>query len=223
MTLQVAMLMALLPATAVGVTDGERPETASGSFAGAGQTFLLLDQRNVISSIDVELVLGNVLKDTANPLLTEQKPWELQFNNMQPSVWYDESDQKYKAWYNMFSTCEPTTAKSCGGRGANVSACDSNMGYDAKSRTGSLCYAESVDGVVWTKPGLNLVPFKSIPASKTNIVLGDAPSAVQPLSGGYPTGNGVTLDEGSSNPTEKWKMLGCRPNTMFSACALSSY
>ena len=203
-------------AAAILVTTASASEQQA---SGESTTYLLLDQRNVISSVDVELVLGTVVKEPTNPLLTEQKPWELQFNNMQPSVWYDPSEHKYKAWYNMFSTCEPSTAKSCGGRGTNASACDSNMVYDAMSRTGSLCYAESVDGLVWTKPGLNLVPFQTIPAADTNIVLGDAPSAAQPLSGGYPTGNGVTLDEDATNPAERWKMLGCRPKTMFSACA----
>jgi hypothetical protein len=154
-------------------------------------------------------------------LLREEKPWELQFNNMQPSVWYDEASSTWKAWYSMFSTCLPASAKSCQAP-KHASACDSNMGYDAKSRTGSLCYAESRDGKNWTKPGLGLVPFGKTPATQTNIVLGDAPSSAQPLSGGYPTGNGVTLDEASPSPAERWKMLGCRPKTMFDAYLATS-
>ena len=76
--------------------------------------YLLLDDRNVIQSRGVELALGQVEKAPQNPLLTEQQPWELQFNNMQPSVWFDAQDSKFKLWYNMFSTCSPPTARSCG-------------------------------------------------------------------------------------------------------------
>jgi hypothetical protein len=185
-------------------------------------TFLLLDPRNIIETHgSTELVLGAVHKEPANPLLTEEKPWELQFNNMQPSVWFDETDQTWKAFYNMFSTCEPASAKSCQAP-KKASACDSNMVYDAKSRTGSLCYAESRDGITWTKPSLGLVPFGKIPAIETNIVLGDAPSKAQPLSGGYPTGNGVSLDEHAVHPDERWKMLGCRAKGFYSAYLASS-
>ena len=44
-------------------------------------------------------------------------------------------------------------------------------------RSGALCYAESVDGVQWEKPGLGLVNFtdsagNEYSAADTNIVLG---------------------------------------------------
>eukprot|EP01052_Picozoa_sp_SAG31_P015098 SAG31_NODE_960_length_10753_cov_7.843064_7_plen_437_part_00 len=135
---------------------------------------------------------------------------------MQPSIWFEGG--KYKCWYNMFSTCQPANAKSCGAP-KNARACDSNLGYDAKSRTGSLAYAESVDGLKFTRPNLGLVPFGKIPAARTNIVLGDATSAMQPLSGKYPTGNGITLDE-SADPQHRWKMLGAKG--MFSAYLATS-
>ena len=56
-------------------------------------------------------------------------------------------------------------------------------------RTGALCYAESVDGVTWEKPGLGLVGFtdnfgKRHPAAETNIVLG--------------TGRGLPGEQGGS-------------------------
>ena len=49
-------------------------------------TYLLLDHRNIIDSTNLELVLGTVHKHPANPILTEEKAWELRFDNFQPSV-----------------------------------------------------------------------------------------------------------------------------------------
>ena len=43
-------------------------------------------------------MLGSVDKHPANPILTEDKAWELRFDNFQPSVWVDPVDQKWKLW-----------------------------------------------------------------------------------------------------------------------------
>ena len=56
------------------------------------------DPRNIIDSADLKLVLGSVDKHPANPILTEDKAWELRFDNFQPSVWVDPVDQKWKLW-----------------------------------------------------------------------------------------------------------------------------
>ena len=65
------------------------------------------DPRNIIDSADLKLVLGSVDKHPANPILTEDKAWELRFDNFQPSVWVDPVDQKWKLWcafsFNVFS------------------------------------------------------------------------------------------------------------------------
>eukprot|EP01052_Picozoa_sp_SAG31_P015099 SAG31_NODE_960_length_10753_cov_7.843064_8_plen_112_part_00 len=68
--------------------------TAPYAFADGANTYLLLDRRNIISRRNVKLVLGTVVKAAENPLLTEQQPWELQFNNSERSpiptlsAWY---------------------------------------------------------------------------------------------------------------------------------------
>ena len=49
-------------------------------------TYLTLDHRNIIDSTNLELVLGTVHKHPANPILTEEKAWELRFDNFQASV-----------------------------------------------------------------------------------------------------------------------------------------
>eukprot|EP01051_Picozoa_sp_SAG22_P002389 SAG22_NODE_104_length_20159_cov_5.877517_28_plen_984_part_00 len=70
-------------------------------------TYLLLDDRNVIDAGSAKLVLGEVTKAASNPLLREEKPWEMRFDNMQPNVWFDNST--WRAWYSSFSSCDNCT------------------------------------------------------------------------------------------------------------------
>lgn len=131
------------------------------------RTYLTLDHRNIIDSTNLVLELGAVDKHPANPILKEEKAWELRFDNMQPSVWIDPVDKKWKLWYNMFATCSPMSAPLCqagldddgtrpkkDGQGGPVACNGTNQLVGAiKARTGALCYAESIDGVKWEKPG----------------------------------------------------------------------
>lgn len=81
----------------------------------------------------------------ANPVLIPDQAWEKQGAKggfaapFSDGVWYDETDGKFKMWYM------------AGG------------GTYATSGAGITCYAESSDGISWTKPSLNVV-------SGTNIV-----------------------------------------------------
>jgi hypothetical protein len=93
--------------------------------------YLLLDSRIVDHVAGAELVLGEVAKHEANPLLTIDRPWEVTVNNLYPNVLYDEQRKLHRCWYLVYGS----------GR------------YDG------LCYAESDDGVVWRKPDLGLVEF----------------------------------------------------------------
>lgn len=72
---------------------------------------------------------------TGNPILKPDKPWE--WNKTGPyaapfsdGVWFDEKTKKYKIWYL------------------------AGAGKDKK--TFQTCYAESVDGIHWLKPDLNI-------------------------------------------------------------------
>lgn len=81
-----------------------------------------------------------------NPILTADKDWEkigttgAEFTApFSDGIWYDEKEGKFKMWYM------------AGG------------GNYAVNGTGITCYAESTDGITWTKPNLTIV-------SGTNIV-----------------------------------------------------
>lgn len=108
-----------------------------------------------------------------NPVLEPDKDWEkvgtagaafaAPFSD---GLWYDEQDGKFKMWYM------------AGGGSYSVNA------------TGVTCYAESTDGVNWTKPSLSVV-------SGTNIV----------DKGSERDASTVWLDKQESNASKRYKMF----------------
>ena len=73
--------------------------------------YLLLDARIVEDVQNAELTLGIVNKYTGNPLFSEDKPWEMRFDNLYANVIYDDEEQLYKCWYSPFASdaAEPAT------------------------------------------------------------------------------------------------------------------
>ena len=64
------------------------------------ERYLLLDDRVVASSSNLELRVGAIQKHAANPLFIEDKPWEKRFDNLYGNVIFDENEQLYKCWYS---------------------------------------------------------------------------------------------------------------------------
>lgn len=108
----------------------------------------------------------------ANPVLIPDQAWEKQGAKggfaapFSDGVWYDETDGKFKMWYM------------AGG------------GTYATSGAGITCYAESSDGISWTKPSLNVV-------SGTNIV----------RRGSIRDASTVWIDKQESNASARYKMF----------------
>lgn len=105
----------------------------------------------------------------ANPVFFPEEEWEMTAEGavaapFSDGVWYDESDSKFKMWYM------------AGGRG-----------YETGFVT---CYAESADGITWTRPSLNYV-------KGTNIV----------LKGLNRDSNTIWIDKTESNPNLRFKMF----------------
>lgn len=111
---------------------------------------LLLDPRVVARTEDCRLTLGRVKKDPANPLFTQDRPWEARIDNMYANVLRDPADGLYKCWYNPFLYW-------------------SKPGDRESSRETGLCYAVSEDGVTWEKPELGLIDFEGSTAN--NLVM----------------------------------------------------
>ena len=126
---------------------------AAGRQAGqAGPKYMLLDSRNVHSA-DAALVLGRVQKHGA-PLITEQRDYEMRFDNMQPSVWYDSRMAKWRAWYSSFTNCSKpqTEIPMCNNAPQKCGSRSPKEGYSQAGRGEAFLYAESADGITWTKP-----------------------------------------------------------------------
>jgi hypothetical protein len=87
---------------------------------------------------------------SGNPVLKADKSWENVGSSkskfaapFSDGIWYDELENKFKMWYM------------AGGGSYSV------------NNTGVMCYAESQDGINWTKPNLSIVPNTNIVDYKT--------------------------------------------------------
>lgn len=152
--------------------------------------YMLLDDRNIIST-DASLVLGKVEKHPAGAMIKEERDYEMRFDNMQPNVWYDPQMSKWRAWYSAFTSCsKPKTdvpfcnnaPQKCGSASAHVKA----------GRGTGLLYAESTDGITWTKPNLGMTDWKGSKAN--NLIEKDGMTT------------GIYLDE-EAHPSERYKIV----------------
>lgn len=111
-------------------------------------------------------------------LFTEEKAWEIRFDNSYPNVFYDKQQKKYRCYYSTFTK-------------------DDNNGKEpyipTNNRIVSLCYAESIDGVNWIKPNLGLVEFN---ASKENNIIAN-----------FFHGTSVFFDEKEKDENKKYKLF----------------
>eukprot|EP01045_Picozoa_sp_COSAG04_P016592 COSAG04_NODE_1397_length_6930_cov_2.619236_5_plen_309_part_00 len=179
--------------------------------APAGRTKrLLLDSRVVRAATDLELVPGDVVKSPANPVLSDAnpaqaRPWEVRYDNMNPNVYWDGG--RYRLWYFAFTACDPANAT----RGTPADTCSNKphwpcTGVPAASvgpggRPGAQMYAESPDGIVWTKPALGLITDSSTTANTSGfaenniLALGEA--------------GGILLDvRPGVEPAQRYKLFG---------------
>ena len=123
--------------------------------------YLLFDSRIIAKTENTTLCLGNIEKDPYNPLFGEELPWEVRFDNMNPNVLFDQQEEVFKLWYNVFIVDENTASVPLSKRGYTPYG-------DTKQREMGVCYAVSSDGINWKKPQLGLIDFEG--SSNNNIV-----------------------------------------------------
>lgn len=110
------------------------------------RTILFLDDEDVLYRSGTKRVLVPLEKHAANPLLKgHERPWETAI--AWTSVYRTPTNGHYQLWYQAF---------------AGDSAQD-------KTRRCTVCYAESDDGVHFTRPNLGLYDFNGI--KENNIIL----------------------------------------------------
>jgi len=123
------------------------------------------------------------------PILLGERPWEKLFINAY-STWF-EDEGRFRLYYEAFAE------------------------YSKGDFSTRLCYAESDDGVHWTRPSLGLVPFDG--STDNNIV-----GAPENFLGRSPHGAHVHKDP-SAPSAERYKLVHCAGDDqgMFVAAAVS--
>ena len=127
----------------------------------------IFDSRKVVMAENVRLELGAVEKYSQNPLFSEEffadppKKWEARYDNVYPTVLFDEEEGIFKLWYHAFLV----------DRSSNETPLEQrqHVEYRGGRREDGLLYATSKDGVVWGKPNLGIIPFNG--STENNIVM----------------------------------------------------
>ena len=160
---------------------------------------LALDARNFAHVENAELQLGTVEKSVHNPLFREDffadppKRWEARFDNVYPSVIYDEAEGVFKCWYKSFIVDEASVETPLAGR--------PRTRYTGGKREEGLLYAISNDGVHWEKPALGLIEFEGSRAN--NIVMRRATHGIH--------AGGVLKDPRDPDPARRYKFIHRNP------------
>lgn len=142
--------------------------------AARGRTLLFLDDHHVLYRSGTTRVLHPARRAAENALVSQTKPWEVAIG--WTSIYRDPHTGKYQLWYQAY---------------AGKRAGDKRLEC-------VVCYAESPDGITFTKPDLDLFPFKE--HARTNIVLIG--------NGGYGDRycNSVLVDPQEKDPARRYKM-----------------
>lgn len=140
------------------------------------QTWLLVDDQYILYRSGTKRFLHPLTRHPKNPLLRGlDRPWELALG--WNSVYRNPVSGLYQLWYQAFA---------------------GDVARD-KTRRCTVCYAESQDGIVWTKPNLGLYAFNDI--KDTNIVL--------LANGGFSNryGASVVFDPLGKDESRRYKMV----------------
>ena len=142
---------------------------------------------------NVTLKVCQVVKDKEhNPLFTEDffaeppRLWEARYDNSYPNVIYDPKYRKYRVYYTLCSLDKDSA-------GASKEERTKRAYRPSPGRITSLGYAESEDGIHWSKPELNLVDFEG--SKKNNLVFC------------YAHGTGIFLDQEEMDEKKRYKMV----------------
>jgi len=138
------------------------------------RTILLVDDSDVLYRSGTRRVVLPFVRHPENPLIRCDRPWEVAI--AWNSVYRDPATGIYQLWYQAFS------------------------GGQARERTHQcvVCYAESKDGIHFTKPEFDLFPYND--QQRTNIVLvGNGGTSVR-------YANSVVVDPLDKDPARRYKM-----------------
>lgn len=148
------------------------PSWAVATRQDVGSVLLFVDPWLVPAhSAHWEPVVPAAAKEPSNPLMTEREIWEVRWDNTYPTTRWDEGMQKFRMWYGSTLSCDrvpkPSDAKPNPIDGCGHPTWHSQWPDQVPRQTPSglsgILYAESQDGLHWTKPHLNLIPWGDPP------------------------------------------------------------
>jgi hypothetical protein len=130
--------------------------------------FLLLDKHVVDrnesrAGNNVSLVLGRATKEATNPLICEDRPWEVTWLNTQPDIWFDNLTSVWHFFYLSCLSCPLPITRPGACPTANYkfkyrpAATYNGNKINPHARVMGTLYGNSSDGIEWEKPILNLV------------------------------------------------------------------
>ncbi len=151
------------------------------------KTYWFFDTALKRSTSGAKTVPGALKKDARNPLFSdgarekEARPWETQIGNGYPNVFFDPSIGRYRCYYTCFLAPDNGPKRK-------------SQEYRVKEdRITGIVYAESEDGIRWTKPALDVVEYGG--SARNNIVALNTHGA------------GVLLDEAEKDPGRRYKII----------------
>ena len=147
--------------------------------------YLFLDDRIIKQTFNVKLEVGKVEKHPNNPLFTEDKEWEMRFDNLYGNVIFDKDEKIYKLWYSPFIVDSKNVIK-------EIDTITSNYAPPPIREMG-ICYATSEDGINWKKSNLGLVRFNG---NKNNNIVWRRPH-----------GAGIFKDYSEKDPEKLYKVI----------------
>lgn len=167
----------------------------SPAIAEKSNRFLLLDGRVVEKAQNAKLVVGTAKKHKANPLFSEDKQWEMRYDNVYGNVIFDQQEKIYKCWYSPFIIDAPWSRK------MTVEERKKTR-YRTRRREMGICYATSKDGIKWEKPELGLMNYD--PKNRSKRDSGDKKNNIV-LRG--PHGAGIFKDMRDPDPKRRYKTI----------------
>src|SRR5688500_3303214 len=161
------------------VTPGEALAASHAApTAAKGRTLLLVDDHNVLYRAGTQRVAHPAKRLSNIALIAPDKPWEIMLG--WTGVYRNPDTGKYQLWYQSYLSKQPGLPKPL---------------------QSVICYAESDDGIHFTKPMLGLYPFKD--QKQTNIIMvgNDIPGA------GDRYGCSVIVEPHEKDPAKRYKMV----------------
>jgi hypothetical protein len=142
------------------------PAAAQTTAPAGSRTLLMVDDHDIVYRSGTYRILHPAKRHAVNPVIAQDKPWEITISYN--SVYRNADTGRYQMWYQVLVKASPETL--------------------------SVCYAESDDGVHWSKPMLGIVKHDG---NDTNMLL-------EPADGHY--GASVLVDPRDPDSSRRYKM-----------------